>query len=145
MGTRSNIIAFSPDTGLWRRIYCHWDGHPSHHGPILLSHYSTQPLVDALMALGGLSCLGGSLGSKQNFNDPVENTCRAYHRDRGDDLDIKTSHSLQTLWPSRNSWIEFVYIWDGAKWSYGSLSTPLTHLRELVTDWNVDIDFKGDA
>ena len=35
-----------------------------------------------LMSLGDLSALGNSLGNKQNFNKPEEDTCVAYGRDR---------------------------------------------------------------
>ena len=49
MATRSKI-AIEDQDGTVRSIYCHWDGYPSHHGPILLEHYTTQEKVESLIA-----------------------------------------------------------------------------------------------
>lgn len=55
MGTRSAIAVQTP-RGL-RAVYCHWDGYPSHHLPILQRHYSSARKAAALIAAGDISCL----------------------------------------------------------------------------------------
>ena len=56
MATRSRIAIENQD-GTVLSIYCHWDGYPSHHGPILLENYTTQEKVESLIALGSISSL----------------------------------------------------------------------------------------
>lgn len=67
MGTRSDIIVQRRD-GTWKRIYCHWDGYPSHHGPLLTQHYNTQAKAEALVKPGDLSSLGTHVGKKHDFD-----------------------------------------------------------------------------
>lgn len=55
MATRSAIALETP-RGL-RAVYCHWDGYPSHHLPILQGHYSSARKVAALIAPGDISNL----------------------------------------------------------------------------------------
>lgn len=55
MATRSAIALQTP-RGL-RAVYCHWDGYPSHHLPILEKHYSSARKAAALIAPGDVSCL----------------------------------------------------------------------------------------
>lgn len=84
MGTRSRIGILNEDASIIS-IYCHWDGYPAHHGPILLQHYDSEDKTRALMALGDLSSLGGELGEKHKFEDRRQrNWCTAYLRDRND-------------------------------------------------------------
>ena len=55
MATRSAIPIETP-RGL-RAIYCHWDGYPSHHLPILQGRYGSARKAAALIAPGDISCL----------------------------------------------------------------------------------------
>lgn len=55
MATRSAIALETP-RGL-RAIYCHWDGYPSHHLPILQTCYGSARKAAALIAPGDISCL----------------------------------------------------------------------------------------
>jgi hypothetical protein len=81
MATRS-IVAKKNSNGSSVGIYVHYDG--STHMEILQEYYSTPEKVDALIALGSLSVLGSSIGQKQEFTQPDQDTCVAYHRDRGE-------------------------------------------------------------
>ena len=83
MGTRSTI-AIQNANGTFTGIYCHWDGYVSHNGKILAENYTTEAKVRELIALGDLSILGKTIGSRQNFDDPVKGTCIAYGRDRNE-------------------------------------------------------------
>jgi hypothetical protein len=92
MATRSRI-AIEDQDGTVRSIYCHWDGYPSHHGPILLENYTTQEKVESLIALGSISSLAPETeipeGVTHSFGNATEGIVVAYHRDRGEDLSIQ--------------------------------------------------------
>lgn len=81
MATRS-IVAKKNLNGSSVGIYVHWDG--ADHMDILQEHYATPEKVDELIALGSLSVLGSQIGQKQEFTAPDQDTCLAYHRDRGE-------------------------------------------------------------
>lgn len=82
MGTRSRIGVVNP-SGSITSIYCHWDGYPDHHLPILTGHYDTKDKVADLIALGSLSSLGRNLGTRHApQNDPE--VCTSHFRDHGD-------------------------------------------------------------
>ena len=72
MATRS-YIGIKNENGKVDYIYCHWDGYPEHHGPILRGSYKTKSDVEELLELGDLSSL-----------DTDPDGCEAYHRDRGE-------------------------------------------------------------
>ena len=55
MATRSAIALETP-RGL-RAVYCHYDGYPSHHLPILQARYGSARKAAALIAPGDISCL----------------------------------------------------------------------------------------
>ena len=83
MGTRSTIAIQNAD-GSVTGIYCHWDGYLSHNGRILAENYTTEAAVRALIALGDLSSLGETVGTKTDFSNPADGQCVAYGRDRGE-------------------------------------------------------------
>jgi hypothetical protein len=85
MSTRSTI-SIQTEKGI-KSIYCHSDGHPSHHMPILTEHYNTQEKVEALMELGDLSVLAESIEcpEEHSFNNNIKGYCVAYGRDRGEE------------------------------------------------------------
>lgn len=100
MATRSKI-AIEDQDGKVRSIYCHWDGYPSHHGPILLEHYTTQEKVESLIALGSISSLAPETeipeGVTHNFEEPAKGIVVAYHRDRGEALSIKSHPNVEAF------------------------------------------------
>lgn len=106
MGTRARIAVANPD-GTFNSIYTHWDGYPSHHGPILLEHYNTVDAVRELIALGDLSSL-----------DTTIETCSAYGRDRGEtDVGAVTSNDIDKLRQlTQDCGGEYLYLFDGS-WS----------------------------
>jgi len=84
MATRSVVAKKNPN-GSSVGVYIHWDG--ADHMDILQEYYATPEKVDALIALGSLSVLGSSIGQKQEFTQPEQDTCLAYHRDRGENFE----------------------------------------------------------
>ena len=113
MGTRSTI-SMANDDGTVTSIYCHWDGYISHHGPILLKHYSTKAKVKSLMKLHSLSILGEFIGKRHDFDQRFPTTkprpCTSHVRDRGD-----LAHAYFGLLKDVD-FQEFNYLFRGSKW-----------------------------
>lgn len=118
MATRSFIITPTGDS-LFRGIYCHWDGYPEGVGATLAEHYTDEDKIDRLVKLGSISSLGSRVeptnGGTHSFATPEEGTTVAYHRDRGEDLNIAEGCTLdEILAAARESWCEYAYIRDTA-------------------------------
>jgi hypothetical protein len=97
MGTRSTIAIQNAD-GTVTGIYCHWDGYTSNNGRILQENYADEAAVRELIALGDLSSLGETVGTKHDFDAAPRNECNAYGRDRGEkDVDAATFASHAEL------------------------------------------------
>jgi len=130
MGTRATVARENVD-GSYDTIYTHWDGHPSHHAPILLTNYSTPEKVQALLSLGDLSMLEAEIGKKHPFDWMTKQSearrrgrrypharaygrwCLAYGRDRGD-RGTEAQHHVDSAAFERHlkdTWGEYVYIW----------------------------------
>jgi hypothetical protein len=115
MATRSRI-AIEYQDGTVRSIYCHWDGYPEHHAPILLEHYTTQEKVEQLIALGSISSLKPLVappeGVTHKFDDPFDNVTVAHHRDRKEPISIEVHGNVKEF---ANSDIEeYVYVFTAA-------------------------------
>lgn len=109
MATRSRIGIENED-GKVSSIYCHWDGYPDNNGKILVEHYTDREKVKELIALGSISTLKENVApietlpditgvrmmkkfkvitnSVHSFDNPQEGVTIAYHRDRGEALDV---------------------------------------------------------
>jgi hypothetical protein len=88
MSTRSRI-GIEQEDGTVRSIYCHFDGSPDHHLPILQEHYKDREKVEKLIQLGDISYLAPEVeipeGSNHSFENKDYGIVCAYHRDRGED------------------------------------------------------------
>lgn len=113
MSTRANIFEKFP-TGQLEGIYCHFDGDLQGVGYLLDTFYNNPDTVTSLIALGSLSSLGKTLGEKIDFDnrhDPqYANQCVAYHRDRGEKLEIM-HYADQSLMHSDFD-IDYTYMYD---------------------------------
>lgn len=122
MSTRS-YIGLATEKGI-KTIYCHNDGYPEHHLPILQKHYNTAEKVDELLELGYLSQLGAKLapepGEAHSFDNPAKGVCVAYHRDRGDSLDLGSAHmhtdKKDIIDKAAEIWIDYVYVFENGEW-----------------------------
>lgn len=119
MGTRSHVGMLQSD-GTVRAIYVHWDGYVEGVGATLMNHYTDPKKIEALIALGSLSCLGEELGEKHDFDNREHDTwCKAHHRDRGEDLEIDTHKNVDFYLCGKNDSCgggEWRYLWDGTQW-----------------------------
>jgi len=118
MSTRS-LIARKTEAG-FEAIYCHYDGYPKHHGPILTGHYTSDEKVAALMDLGALSILGPELGEAHEFVtfDSDTGACLAYGRDRNDPDSakalVKNEEELNQL--ADRFGAEYLYVYSQDRW-----------------------------
>lgn len=106
MATRSRIgMRNANDT--FTSVYVHWDGSPDTRMPILNEFYNTPEKIEELLSHGGISSLAGS----------IEETV-FYHRDRGEELDIRTSETLQEFYYDAYAMSEeYVYLFDNGSWT----------------------------
>jgi hypothetical protein len=102
MATRSHIGVKQLD-GTINYIYCHWDGYPEHHGPILTNHYNNIDKVNQLLDLGDLSVL------KEETDG-----CEAYGRDKGE-IDTEKQNAAFTELLEKD-YVDYLYIFDGDYW-----------------------------
>lgn len=125
MSTRSAIGIKEAD--IIRSIYCHWDGYPENNGKILYKYYNSKEKVEELLKLGDLSSLHENInppeGVKHDFNEPAENTCVFYHRDRGEEFQGEIiTHDRESM-RKAFGWCEYGYVYDTEKneWYYYDL------------------------
>jgi hypothetical protein len=136
MGTRSDIIVLCKD-GVWRRIYCHWDGYVRHNGKILFENYNSTKKAEKLIGLGNLSILGPKCTKPKghSWENKVDGYCVAYFRDRGNEPweDVKAfeAETLEYIWPMPDCWTEYAYVWDGKEWKVGYSQKGVDTLESL--------------
>ena len=112
MATRSEIFV-RMSNGRLGVVYCHYDGYPEHHMPILTEHYNSQEMAEKLIALGALSVLDNSpeCPESHSFETPVRGYCIAYGRDRGEEgQEARTDVCVKVR-------EDYAYYWDGNNWS----------------------------
>ena len=108
----TSTIAMKNEDGTYISIYCHLDGCPSHHLPILEKNYSEPKDVERLLSYGDMSVLAERCeGSPNNsFDNSDGNTCIYYGRDRGEeDTDPKIYHNYNDLKFNSQS---YLYVYD---------------------------------
>lgn len=104
MGTRSRIAIRNADN-TYTSVYCHWDGYPSHHGPILQQDYGTEDKVRALLA-------GGDFSSLEADQKQI-----SYYAQRGKDVPALQSPDLDALCElTQDTGGEWLYIFTPAGW-----------------------------
>ena len=133
MGTRSNIIVKRAD-GKFISVYCHWDGYPEHHGPILTQHYASQERAEELVSHGDMSSLDERCDKPEghSYDSPVDGCTVYYGRDRGEiGTEADTFDTLEAAWPVETG-AEFVYVWADGAWHVGDPDDLGEGLRDLA-------------
>jgi len=129
MSTRS-VIGLERPGGSIKCVYCHFDGYPSHHGPILLLAYPTSDKVEALLEHGDISILGNVPGLVQDFGNPQPEWTLYYGRDRGEEgTDARVCiDRADFLTPAAHSGVEGAYLLDkDGKWLYQPVNWEVTN------------------
>lgn len=133
MGTRSNIGVQNQDAVEF--IYCHWDGYPSHHGPLLRDHYQEEAKVRKLIALGDISQLAKRVDpvGPHSYADKEDGTTVAYGRDRGEkNVDTRTTEHRDAI---RQEVYAYLFVPDGSgggEWMGARMGGSWAPLAELI-------------
>lgn len=121
MSTRSMIGKVYD--GKVKAIYCHWDGYPSYTGNMLETYYNNDEIIDELIGLGSLSYIAPRIkpneGEEHSFECPAKDVTVAYHRDRGEDIQVYEYDSIDKFLYEiydTTSWIEYLYLWNNGAW-----------------------------
>ena len=132
MGTRSTIAIQNADNTV-TGIYCHWDGYLSNNGRILQENYTTEDAVRELIALGDLSSLGETVGTKHDFNKAPDGECNAYGRDRGEKgVKAKTFDNHADLINHMGQ--EYDYLFANGVWTVKTYSGVKTLAEAFVVE-----------
>lgn len=140
MSTRSYICK-SDENGV-RGVYCHWDGYPEHVGKILFCYYNDSAIVDKLISLGSISALYPELeppeGVPHSFQEPVEGVTVAYHRDRGEPLEIiEFKHDKHWRECLGRSSVNYVYVFHKECWFFANIEDAINcKFSKLVSYFN---------
>jgi len=117
MATRGTI-AVEHANGTVSQVYSHWDNYPSWNGKLLLDHYNSQELAEALVAVGDISSLAERIvpTGEHSFNSPEKGVTVFYGRDRGEEGCETSKHSSFTAYKMSGQAEEFNYIFRNGKW-----------------------------
>ena len=117
MSTHSDIIVKMSD-GRYKRVYCQFDGYPSHQLPILTQHYATQELAEALVSHGDMRALAPSCEKPEghSFASPTPGHIVYYGRDRGEEG--TEAREYPTLAAASRSPQHYTYIWANGEWRW---------------------------
>ncbi len=117
MATRSTISVQHKD-GSISSIYCHWNGCPSHHAPILLENYDTLELAQQLVSHGNLSVLEESIEptGPHTFDNPESGVCIYYGRDRGESNIKPSVYATKEIFKLTYNKEEYNYLWTNDDW-----------------------------
>lgn len=146
-------VALSDNPKRFRTVYVHSDGYLSYTGRMLLDHYNSEELAQALVAEGNISKLDEQSGPLPSMSEAeraamverlkthrfgygteMPGLCVFYQRDRGD-LNA-TGQLLYAVDLIRMYPHEYVYVWDGKHWSarLNSLMQPLDQALAQMTE-----------
>lgn len=134
MGTRSTI-AIQNEDGTVTGIYCHWDGYTSHNGRILQENYTDEAKVRELIALGDISSLGKTVGSKHDFDKAPDGECNAYGRDRGEKgVEAKTFDNHADLINHMGQEYDYLFTPSTGTWTVKTYSGVKTLAEAFVVE-----------
>ena len=114
------------EDGSYKSIYCHWDGYPEYNGLILFENYKDKNKVEKLINLGDISSLDEEIEPDYRFehcfSNRQEGITLAYHRDRGENINIRTDKNINDLINYiSHSMEEYLYIYDNGVWKYAEV------------------------
>ena len=117
MATRAAIVMeVKGKDHSYEGVYLHFDGYPEGAGQMLVDHYDNDAKVKNLISHGGISSLGEFIGEKQDFNERIPQQCKFYHRDRGEELNIKELEYDEVSKFASDCDAEFTYLYENGVW-----------------------------
>ena len=139
MSTNSRIAIQKKD-GTIKSIYCHWDGYPNGVGKTLLEHYKGVRKVNSLIALGSISSLEKNIKptlTSHSFDHKESNCTVAYHRDRGEELQID-EYNKQWEWTLYDNCEEWNYLWKDGAWYFKGCKGKSINKLTLLTKEHIN-------
>lgn len=128
MATRS-AIALETSKGL-KAVYCHYDGYPSHHLPILSKKYFTAKKAAELIRPGDISCLE----TDKNWQRETMPERPLYYHERGEtDIEPRLFNNAAELmkW-AQDCCLEHVYTYKPRKgWQHSEVDWPPVEPAEM--------------
>lgn len=123
MSDRAMIGLYDGNT--LKAVYCHNGGDRYDLGRTLLNHYYRPDQAAALIELGHLSSVSKRLmpmqGESHSFDKPNHDITVAYHRDRGEPLEVVTvpvEHGIMQAIQDTHIDGEFCYVYKDGYWTY---------------------------
>lgn len=102
----------------YETIYCHHDGYPEYMWEMLTENYETFFKASGLVSLGDASSISKrmvpSRDSGHSFDNPEDDVCIFYGRDRGEENVGPNCYNKKTL---LNTYY-YVYIFEDDCWKY---------------------------
>lgn len=115
MATRSLIGILDKTDNTVRYIYCHWDGYTAYMGKMLLTHYNDPEKINNLLDFGDMSSIKENISTDKphTFDNPQENVCVFYGRDRGEkDVGYKVCKLNEYLTEADSFGVDYCYLYD---------------------------------
>lgn len=109
MSTRSLIVKKA--AGGFEAVYCHYDGYPEHHLPILTKRYATDAAVEELLDLGDMGTLGKALGDGSGRKS------------------FATEQDL--IKEAGDCWAAYIYVFVEGKWFYKNVNEDAWRVTSL--------------
>ena len=114
MSTRSYIGILRPDDSI-NFVYCHHDGYPEGVGKTLVEYYNKESMIEALLDMGPISCLGPDIGLGNDFNNTDPRFCLFYRRDRGE-KDNGENRAIDETEFLNHDGVDYHYLFDNGQW-----------------------------
>ena len=112
------LIGIENEDGTIDAVHVHWDGDDA--GKTLREHYNTHGLARALIDRGDISTLQERMGpfvdEKHSFDKPIPGVTVFYHRDRGEDLNVRTYSGIADYGDMREHGYEYLYLFADGEW-----------------------------
>lgn len=147
MSVRSRIAIKQKDN-TYKSIGCNSDGQLSGNGELLYRYYRDPVKINMLMNLGDLSYLEKNIFPNplkvHNFDNPQDDVCVAYCRDRGNEMYVEEDKDLEHLLMSvANSDQDYLYLYEDGTWKFANTQTKnykeieLKDLESTLIEYNV--------
>ena len=119
-------IGYMNNEGQVRAIYSHSDGYVEGLGRMLVEHYNSHILANALIDMGGVFSIGKRINpptdAAHGFDYKIrhKDTCVFYHRDRGNAWDenkpLRHANMFDFSTFAKEGWADFMYVWIMDAW-----------------------------
>ena len=118
MGTSCYIGIKNEDDSI-DAIYCNFDGYPQYTQALLKKFYNSTIKARELISLGSISVLKEKAfpsGNNHSYATPEQKVTIAYHRDKGEDLEINRFVDTEEYINEVKDFVSFIYLFEDGEW-----------------------------